>query len=41
MLDNARRIYEIESKQRVRGQRVITEMFLPVGTNNEGEIDGN
>jgi hypothetical protein len=30
MLDDARRIYEIESRQRVRGQRVITEMFLPV-----------
>jgi hypothetical protein len=41
MLDNARRIYEIESRQRVRGQRVITEMLLPVGTNDEGEIDGN
>jgi hypothetical protein len=28
MLDNARRIYEIECKQRVQGQRVITDMFL-------------
>jgi hypothetical protein len=28
MLDNARRIYEIECRQRVQGQRVLTDMFL-------------
>jgi hypothetical protein len=28
MLDNAKRIYEIECRQRVPGQRVITDMFL-------------
>jgi hypothetical protein len=40
MLDNAKRICEIECKQRVRGQRVITEMFPPVRLEEEDNIDG-
>jgi hypothetical protein len=37
MLDNARRIYEIECRQRVQGQRVIMDMFLTLDRAEEEE----
>jgi hypothetical protein len=30
ILDKARKIYEIECKQQVKGQRVVTEFFQPM-----------
>jgi hypothetical protein len=37
MLENARRVYEIECKQRVQGQGVITDMFPTIDRRAEEE----